>query len=106
MREERARPLMQRFDELVRQHAALREVFGLIWGDGSGVTQQPPGLDPLVGEIADLVDDEQAWPARQRDAEPPLQDDRGADGSSRRLYAGLKPSLKLAAAVSGSRSVV
>jgi hypothetical protein len=30
MREERARPLMQRFDELVRQHAALREVFGLI----------------------------------------------------------------------------
>ncbi len=30
MREERARPLMQRFDELVREHAALREVFGLI----------------------------------------------------------------------------
>jgi hypothetical protein len=30
MREERARPLMQRFDELVRQHAALREIFGLI----------------------------------------------------------------------------
>jgi hypothetical protein len=30
MREERARPLMQRFDELVRQHAALREVFALI----------------------------------------------------------------------------
>jgi hypothetical protein len=30
MREERARPLMQRFDELLRQHAATREVFGLI----------------------------------------------------------------------------
>jgi hypothetical protein len=30
MREERARPLIQRFDELVRQHAALREIFGLI----------------------------------------------------------------------------
>lgn len=30
MREERARPLMQRFDELLRQHAATREIFGLI----------------------------------------------------------------------------
>jgi ribosomal protein L33 len=30
MREERARPLMQKFDELVRQHATFREVFGLI----------------------------------------------------------------------------
>jgi hypothetical protein len=30
MRDERARPLMQRFDELVRQHAAMREIFGLI----------------------------------------------------------------------------
>ncbi|MGB8931332.1 MAG: hypothetical protein WCC48_08825 [Anaeromyxobacteraceae bacterium] len=28
MREERARPLMQRFDELLRQHAATREIFG------------------------------------------------------------------------------
>ena len=30
MREERARPLMYRFDELLRQHAATREIFGLI----------------------------------------------------------------------------
>jgi hypothetical protein len=30
MREERAKPLMQRFDELLRQHAATREIFGLI----------------------------------------------------------------------------
>lgn len=30
MREERARPLMHRFDELLRQHAATREIFGLI----------------------------------------------------------------------------
>lgn len=30
MREERARPLMQRFDALLRQHAATREIFGLI----------------------------------------------------------------------------
>jgi hypothetical protein len=30
LREERARPLMQRFDELVRQHVALRELFGLM----------------------------------------------------------------------------
>jgi hypothetical protein len=30
MRDERARPLMQRFDELLRQHAATREIFGLI----------------------------------------------------------------------------
>jgi hypothetical protein len=30
MREERARPLMLRFDELLRQHAATREIFGLI----------------------------------------------------------------------------
>ncbi len=30
MREECARPLMQRFDGLVRQHPALREIFGLI----------------------------------------------------------------------------
>ena len=30
MRKERARPLMQRFDELLRQHAATREIFGLI----------------------------------------------------------------------------
>jgi hypothetical protein len=30
MRDERARPLMQKFDELVRQHAAFREIFGLI----------------------------------------------------------------------------
>lgn len=30
MREERARPLMQKFDELLHQHAAFREVFGLI----------------------------------------------------------------------------
>jgi hypothetical protein len=30
MREERARPLMQKFDELVRQQATFREVFGLI----------------------------------------------------------------------------
>jgi hypothetical protein len=30
MREERARPLMQRFDDLLRQHAATREIFGLI----------------------------------------------------------------------------
>jgi hypothetical protein len=29
MRDERARPLMQRFDELLRQHAATREIFGL-----------------------------------------------------------------------------
>jgi len=30
LREERARPLMQKFDELLRQHAAFREIFGLI----------------------------------------------------------------------------
>lgn len=30
MRDERARPLMQRFDELLRQHAATLEIFGLI----------------------------------------------------------------------------
>ena len=30
MRAERARPLMQRFDELLHQHAATREIFGLI----------------------------------------------------------------------------
>jgi hypothetical protein len=30
MREERARPLMLRFDDLLRQHAATREIFGLI----------------------------------------------------------------------------
>ena len=30
MRDERARPLMQRFDELLRQHAATRDIFGLI----------------------------------------------------------------------------
>jgi hypothetical protein len=30
MRDERARPLMHRFDELLRQHAATREIFGLI----------------------------------------------------------------------------
>ena len=30
MRDERARPLMQRFDELLHQHAATREIFGLI----------------------------------------------------------------------------
>jgi hypothetical protein len=29
MSEERARPLMQRFDELVGQHVALREILGL-----------------------------------------------------------------------------
>ena len=36
MREERAKPLMAKFDELVRQHATSREIFGLILGDGSG----------------------------------------------------------------------
>ncbi len=30
MREERAKPLMAKFDELVRQHATFREIFGLI----------------------------------------------------------------------------
>jgi len=30
LREERARALMQKFDELIRQHATFREVFGLI----------------------------------------------------------------------------
>jgi hypothetical protein len=30
MREERARPLMAKFDELLRQHATFREIFGLI----------------------------------------------------------------------------
>ena len=30
MRDERARPLMHRFDELILQHAATREIFGLI----------------------------------------------------------------------------
>jgi hypothetical protein len=30
MRDERARPLMAKFDELLRQHATIREVFGLI----------------------------------------------------------------------------
>ena len=30
VREERARPLMYRFDELLHQHAATREIFGLI----------------------------------------------------------------------------
>jgi hypothetical protein len=30
MRDERARPLMQKFDELIRQHATFREMFGLI----------------------------------------------------------------------------
>jgi hypothetical protein len=30
LREERARALVQKFDELIRQHATLREVFGLI----------------------------------------------------------------------------
>ncbi len=30
MRDERARPLMANFDELLRQHAATREIFGLI----------------------------------------------------------------------------
>jgi hypothetical protein len=30
MRDERAKPLMAKFDELIRQHATLREVFGLI----------------------------------------------------------------------------
>ncbi len=30
MRHERARPLMAKFDELLRQHATFREVFGLI----------------------------------------------------------------------------
>jgi hypothetical protein len=30
MRDERARPLMQKYDELLRQHAAMREIFGLI----------------------------------------------------------------------------
>ncbi len=29
-RDERARPLMAKFDELIRQHATFREVFGLI----------------------------------------------------------------------------
>jgi len=30
MRDERAKPLMAKFDELLRQHATIREVFGLI----------------------------------------------------------------------------
>jgi hypothetical protein len=30
MRDERAKPLMQKFDELICQHAAFREIFGLI----------------------------------------------------------------------------
>jgi hypothetical protein len=30
MRDERARPLMQKYDELLLQHAAIREIFGLI----------------------------------------------------------------------------
>lgn len=46
MREEPAHPLVQPFDELVRQHAPLREVFGLIRGDASG---QPH----LVGDLPD-----------------------------------------------------
>jgi len=30
MRDERAKPLMAKFDELLRHHATLREVFGLV----------------------------------------------------------------------------
>ena len=52
MREERARPLMLRFDELLRQHAATREIFGLIGGDTSGMDLLDPTGSKLPSSMA------------------------------------------------------
>jgi hypothetical protein len=41
LREERSRPLMAKFDELLRQHATFREFSGLISGDGSAFAGHP-----------------------------------------------------------------